>query len=191
MSGTTSKPTKAATLARVQALIAGMQKHFPSASFTLGNTAFTTASLVQLLQPLVDAIAAVDTAQASAKTAVAAMRAVRATVNPVISELTKWVRASFGTAASTLADFGLQPHKARTPMTAEAKTAAVAKRAATRKARGTAGKKQKLAVKGDVTGVVVTPVTAPSGTAPASPVAQPAPAAPGEPAAHAAGTATK
>jgi hypothetical protein len=195
MSGTTSKLTKATTLARVQALIAGTQKHFPSASFTLGNTAFTTASLVQLLQSLADAIAAVNSAQAGARTAVAAMRAVRANVNPVITEFTKWLHASFGTAASTLADFGLQPPKAKTPITAEAKTAAVAKRAATRQARGTAGKKQKLAVKGNVTGVVVTPVTTadgPPGHVPASPpVAPPAPAAPASPAAPAAGAVTK
>jgi hypothetical protein len=189
MSGTTSKPTKAAALARVQALIAGTQKHFPSGSFTLGNVAFTTTSLVQLFQTLADAITSVNTAQAGAKTAVAAMRATRTNVNPVVAEFTKWLRASFGTATSTLADFGLEPPKARTPMTAEAKTAAVAKRAATRAARGTTSKKQKLAVKGNVTGIIVTPVISP---APASPAEQPAPTTPsGTPAAPAAAPGTK
>jgi hypothetical protein len=188
MSGTTSKPSKVATLARVQAIIAGTQKHFPSGSFTLGNVAFTTASLVQLFQTLADAIAAVNTAQAGAKSAVAAMRAVHSNVNPVLAEFTKWLRASFGTATSTLADFGLEPPKARTPMTAEAKTAAVAKRAATRAARGTTSKKQKLAVKGNVTGIIVTPVTSPA----ASPAPQPAPTTTsGTPAAPAAAPATK
>jgi hypothetical protein len=50
---------------------------------------------------------------------------------------------------------------------------------ATRKARGTASKKQKLAIKGDVTGVVVTPVTAPTappaGTGPVAAPASPTP----------------
>jgi hypothetical protein len=195
MSSTTSKSTKAATLARMQALIAGIEKHFPNGSFTLGNAVFTTGSLVQLLQSLADATAAANTAQASARTAVAAMHTARANVNPVISELTKWLRASFGTSASILADFGLQPPKARTPTTAEATTAAVAKRAATRAARGTAGKKQKLAIKGDVTGVVVTPVTdaprAPASPPVTPPVAPPAPTPSGTPAAPAAGAATK
>ena len=49
MSRTTSN-TKAAALAHVQALIAGTQKHFPNGSFTLGNTTYTSASLVQVLQ---------------------------------------------------------------------------------------------------------------------------------------------
>ena len=198
MSGTTSKPSKAATLARVQALIAGTQKHFPSGSFTLGNVAFTTASLVQLLQSLADAIAAANTAQAGARSAVAAMRAAHATVDPVLAEFTKWLRASFGTATSTLADFGLEPPKARTPLTAEAKTAAVAKRAATRAARGTTSKKQKLAVKGNVTGIIVTPVTSPAPASPAEPAATtPSPTAPpatttsGTTAAPAAAPATK
>jgi hypothetical protein len=175
-------------LARVQALIAGMQKHFPGGSLTLGNVAFTTTSLVQLLQTLANAIVAVDTAKAGARGAVAAMRTVRTNVAPVVSELTKWVRASFGTAAPILADFGLQLPKARTPLTTEAKTAAVAKRNATRQARGTTGPKKRLAVKGDVTGVVVTPVTTP---APASPVAQPATTTSGTTAAPAAAPATK
>jgi len=188
MSGTTSKPTKAATLARVQALIAGTQKRFPASTFTLGNASFTTASLVQLFQSLADAIAAVNTAQTGARDAVAAMRTVRTNVNPVMAEFTKWLRASFGTAAPALADFGLEPPKARTPMTVEAKAAAVAKRDATRQARGTTSKKQKLAVKGDVTGVVVTPVTAPG---PAAPAPQPATGTSGTPAAPAAGGATK
>ena len=54
---------------------------------------------------------------------------------------------------------------------------------ATRLARGTTSKKQKLAVKGDVTGVIVTPVThagpSPSPTAaPAEPAPAPTPAGP-------------
>jgi hypothetical protein len=74
-------------------------------------------------------------------------------------------------------------------MTVEAKAVAVAKRDATRQARGTTSKKQKLAVKGDVTGVVLTPVTAP---APATPAPQPVTTtASGTPAATAAGIATK
>jgi hypothetical protein len=64
--------------------------------------------------------------------------------------------------------------------------ARAAKAAATREARGTTSKKQKLAVKGNVTGVTVTPVTAPS--AAPSPSAQPASPAP---AAAPTGTATK
>jgi hypothetical protein len=78
-----------------------------------------------------------------------------------------------------LADFGLQPPKARKPLTNEQRAAAVAKLRATRAARGTTSKKQKLSVKGDVTGVQITPVrTAPAASTasirPASSPPQPA-----------------
>ena len=73
-----------------------------------------------------------------------------------------FIRGTFGDSPAVLADFGLTPKKARKPRTTEQLAAANAKSAATRKARGTTSKKQKLAVKGDVTGVLVTPTTATS-----------------------------
>jgi hypothetical protein len=178
MSGTTSKPTKADTLARVQAFIAGTQKHFPNGSFTIGNATFTTPSLVQLFQSLDDAITGANAAKASAKDAVATMRAVRAKVSPVVQDFKRLLLVTFGSATQTLADFGLEPAKARKPLTSEENAAAAAKRIATRKARGTTSKKKKLAVKGDVTGVIVTPITSHT---PSSPAAQPVSNAPGAP----------
>jgi hypothetical protein len=172
MSTTTSNQTKAATLAHLQAMITGLPKHFPSGSFTLGNTAFTTASLVQLFQSLADAITAVNTAQASAQEAVSAMRGLQANVGPVFLALKRVLLSTYGTAAQTLADFGLEARKAPAPKTVETKAAAAVKLRATRKARGTTSKKQKLAVKGNVTGITVTPIT--TTTAAASPTVQPA-----------------
>jgi hypothetical protein len=69
-----------------------------------------------------------------------------------------------------LADFGLRPKKAPTPLTVEEKAAAAAKRKATRVARNTMGSQQKKAVTGTFVGVVVTPIwTAPITPAPAAP----------------------
>ena len=65
-----------------------------------------------------------------------------------------------------------EPPKARTPLTSAEKTAAAAKAKATRAARGTTSKKAKLKVTGNVTGVTVTPITAPA--APPAATAQPA-----------------
>jgi len=167
MSNSTSS-SKAAALARVQALIAGTQKRFPNASFTLGNTVFTTASLVQLLGSLPVAILALNAAQASAKDAVTNLQAVEAKVNPVIRALRRFILAAFANATQELSDFGMTPPKAPTPLTAEQKAASAAKARATRAARGTASKKSKLAVKGDVVGVTVTPIIS-SKAAPATP----------------------
>jgi hypothetical protein len=173
MSSTTSIKNKATALTHVQALIAGTQKHFPNGSFTLGNTAYTTASLVAALQGLADALSGLNAAHASVKDAGTALSAIETKVAPLIRVYTSFVRATFSTATAQLADFGLQPPKARTPLASDQRAAATAKVRATRKARGTTSKKQKLAVKGDVTGVIVTPVThagpSPQPAAPAGP----------------------
>ena len=68
------------------------------------------------------------------------------------------------------AHFSSATHLGWTPPTVEEMATAVAKREATRKARDTMGPKAKLAIHGDVTGVTVTPITAPAA---APPPAQP------------------
>jgi hypothetical protein len=177
MSTFSSVKNKATALARVQALIAGTEKHFPNGQFTLGNTTYTTASLVQTLRSLADALAALDVAHASVKDGVVALRATETKVAPVIRDYTTFLRATFSNATAQLGDFGVQALKARQPLVTEKRVVATAKLKATRKARGTTSKKQKLAVKGDVTGVVMTPVTHPAPASPPATPAGPAPAA--------------
>ena len=192
--------TKAAALAHVQAIIAGTTKHIPNGSFTFGNTTYTSASLIQVFQGLVSAMQARNAAETGAKDALTAEQAAQAQTVPILRAYERLVLATFASATQTLADFGLTPPKARTPLTAQQLAARAAKAKATRVARGTTSKKQKLAVKGDVTGVVVTPVTSSTAARPASPaplVTQltpaPAPAQPGTTTSSApiAGVATK
>jgi len=180
MSGTTSRVTRAAALAHVQALITGLQKHLSGQSFTIGNVAFTTASLVLLLQSLADAIAGVITAQASARDALVKLEAVKANVGPTMSALVRIIVAMFAGDTSKLGDFGVTAPRARTPLTTEQKAAAAAKAKATRSARGTKGPKAKAEITGNVTGVEITPITAPVAAEPTAP--QPAAAAPIAPA---------
>jgi hypothetical protein len=163
-------------LAGVQALIAGTQKHFPSGQFTLGNTAYTTASLVEILTDLAGAYAAVSAARLNANDALAALRTEEAKANPVIRDYVTFLRATFRSATAQLGDFGLQAPKARTPVSPEKRLAATAKARATRIARGTVGKKHKSTIHGDVSGVLVTPITT-SGPAPSPVASTPAPAA--------------
>jgi hypothetical protein len=167
----TSKVSKAAVLAAVQALIAGTQKHFPNGPITFGNATYTAASLVQLFTSLVEAITAMSAAQLSAKDAKANETGIEAKVGPIVTAYRRFVLATFVGATQTLADFGIAPPKAKTPLSTEQRAAAAAKAKATRQARGTTSKKAKLAVKGNVIGVNVTPVTsspAPEPTEPAS-----------------------
>ncbi|HEY6459629.1 MAG TPA: hypothetical protein VIY73_05735 [Polyangiaceae bacterium] len=160
MSTTHTMPTKAAALASMQAVIDGLQKHFPDAQFTLGNVTYTTPMLVELFESLIAAITKANGSQAIARDDVAAMHGVLAQVDPVYLALTRNLRTTYGAVTQTLADFGIKPTKARTPLTVEQLAAAQAKAKATRAARGTASKKQKAAITGNVTGVTVTPVTA-------------------------------
>jgi len=177
-----NQPDKATALANVQALIAGTQKHTPNGQLTFGNATYTTASLVEVLQGLADAYPVESAARVNAKDALAALRAKKATVDPVIRAYVTYLRATYSNATAVLSDYGLQAPKARSPMAAQTRIAATEKARATRVARGTVGKKKKLAIKGDVTGVIVTPITT-SGPAPSDgSTTATAPAAPTSPA---------
>jgi hypothetical protein len=67
----------------------------------------------------------------------------------------------------------MRPLKGRKPLDTEHRAAATAKMRSTRAARGTTGKKKKLAVKGDVTGVEIKPLTHVSGSSPTAAPAEP------------------
>jgi hypothetical protein len=166
---------KNAMATRVGGLIVGTRKHFTNGSQQLslagGATSVTVDGAVSELQTFVTNRGAVVAAQATAKAKVDAETAQMAALLAFISAFEEFIRFTFGSSPEALADFGLAPPKARTPLTAEQKAVAAAKRKATREARGTAGAKQKQAVHGNVTAaLVVTPA------APAVPEAVPAPA---------------
>jgi len=155
-------------LALVQAVIAGTQKHTPNGSLTFGNATYTVASLVQTLQGLAAAMTALNVAQAGAKDAMTALVGVKATVGPTLRDYRRYLIATYGNATQTLADYGLEPPKARAPLTSQQKAAAADKLLATRKARGTTSKKQKATIKG-VVETVASPVPAAVTATPAKP----------------------
>lgn len=168
MSTTTTKASKASVLAQLQALVSGLQKELPNGSFTLLSTTYTTATLVPIIQGLITALTAVDTAQAGAKAALVDWDAEDVKSSPIIKALIKSLRTMYANSPDTLAAFALKPPKAPTPLTAAQRAASVAKAEATRKARGTTGKKQKALVTGNVTGVTITPITTPAAAATAA-----------------------
>jgi hypothetical protein len=158
--------SKAAVVANAQQLIAGVTKHLGSTTqVTLLGSSFTPADLTTKLQQVVSLQSDVDAAKAATKSKLTAQKTSMTSLRPLMGALVAYVKASFGGQPDALADFGIHP-KPRAAPTVEAKAAAVAKRAATRAARGTKGSVQKQAVKGDVTGVTITPTTAPQPVAP-------------------------
>jgi hypothetical protein len=169
-----SKSGKQTQAALAEQLIAGTKKHFTSATpVAFAGASFTPAQIETSFQTLIDLRTEVDTAKASAKAKVAAEKAQAPALRTFMAAFVSFVKATFGNSPDVLADFGLKPKKARAPLTVEQKAAAAAKRKATRAARKTMGSKQRKAVKGDVAGIVVTPLVAPPpvAAAPASPSA--------------------
>jgi hypothetical protein len=164
--------SKNSLAAPVIMLITGANKHFPNASQVLqvGGATFTVSGLMALLQSVVDNRNAVEASKAATKAKVQAEQIQAPSRLAVIHALETVVRGMFGDSADVLADFGLEPIKARAPRTTEEKAVSAAKRAATRKARGTMGKNQKKDIKGSVTAklvvtpVVTSPVSAPDAT---------------------------
>jgi len=176
---TTKATTQADTLAQLQGLILGLQKQLPSAEFTLVSTVYTTPALVTALQGSISTLTAVATAHAALKVALAAWDAEDAKMGPVVLALRRTLQSMYANAPDTLAVYGMEPHKVPVPRTTAEKAASAAKAAATRKARGTTSKKQKLTVSGNVTGITITPITAPT----AAPTVEPVTAQPATPAA--------
>jgi len=162
----TTKNTKGQVVVAAKQLIAGTEKHLTSATqVTILGSSFTPTQIVSELEALVTLRADVDASKASTKAKIANEAAQTPALRAFMSAFESVVKGAFGSSPDVLADFGIT-RKSPAPITLEAKAAAAAKRASTRAARHTMGPKQKLAVVGDVTGVVVTPVRAPAPSVP-------------------------
>jgi len=143
-------------------LIAGAQKHFATiATLMFASGSFTLTQVVTQLQQLATLRIDVDNAKAALEAKLATETVQAPALRAFLRAFVQFVKTTFSKSPNVLADFGLKADKVKTPLTVEQKAAAAAKSKATRSARGTKGSKQKLEISGDVTGVVVTPVTAP------------------------------
>ncbi len=170
--------TDAAT--RAGNAITGLRATFPNGAETLrvGGQTITVDGAVANLQAIVDNRASVTKARALARATVDDENAKLPPLLAFLRALEKVIRAEFGADAKVLEAFDLEPPRAPTPLTAEEKAVAVAKREATREARGTKGPKARKKVHGSVTATLVVTPAAPTGPAATpEPNAAPAPAA--------------
>jgi hypothetical protein len=159
-----NKITKSNKVSFAMQVIAGTNKHFPNASqeIAFGGATRTVSATTALFQSYVDLRNATLAAQAGARTKLSEEEAEAPPILAVLDEYVAFVRATVGNQPDVLSEFGLAPHKGTGTQSAVQKAAAAVKRAATRKARHTMGKNQKKDVTGGVTGVLVTPILAPS-----------------------------
>jgi hypothetical protein len=175
------KPTKTTLQQRARGLIAGTQKHLLNETLLFNGATFVPTALIQLLQQLIDVIPRADAAKANWKDALNAMNDAKAAVVPILGAYHSYIVNRFGNAPSTLEDFGIAPPKVRTPLSAEQKAVAVAKRKATRAIRHTLGPKQKKNVKGTLPAntpnagapQTATPTAPSTATTPAAPAPKP------------------
>ena len=161
------------TQARDGQVIAGIKKDLQNvSSLPLASSTYTMAALVQLVQSRIDAANTVVNARAHWVDASATYETLNTNVTKVVRALRQYVINVYGPDSPVLADFGFTATK-RSPLTPEQLVAKAQKAAATRKARGTMGKKQKAKIKGTV--VTTAPATSLPATAPAeTPAAPPA-----------------
>jgi hypothetical protein len=155
--GTKGKKTDAA---RAQQLITGVNGAFAKgAKLNFAGGTFTPAQVVAQLQLIVNLRQAVNDARAALAAKVAAENAQLPALHVFMAAFVAFVKNAFAGSPDVLATFGETPTTRATPDVAT-KAAAIAKREATRTARGTKGTKQKKGVKGAVAGVTITPVVA-------------------------------
>jgi hypothetical protein len=183
-----AKTGKEVVATRAEDLGTGTSKHFtnPAQVLAFDGGSITVSEVTTKLARVVTLRGNTVSAQNVAHEAVLAEENELPALMVFMTSYTAFVKTTFGNSPTVLADFGVAQKKAPTPLSVEAKAAAVAKRKATREARGTTGPKAKLSTKGNVTGVEITPVTAPGAAAsapqpPAQPAANGASAAPATP----------
>ncbi|MDP8999056.1 MAG: hypothetical protein M3O46_02985 [Myxococcota bacterium] len=140
--------------------IVGVQKYFATTpTIVLDGKPTTPKDVIATLQGAIDSIDTAAVAEKAFHDAVSAQHAAIAKGNAVLKLLKMLVQNQLGGAEGVLGDFGFQIPKRKTPNEAT-KAAAVAKRAATRDARHTMGKRQKAKVTGKAPAAPATPPTA-------------------------------
>jgi hypothetical protein len=168
-----SNPNTSTQVARDMQLVAGIKKHLNNASLIIAGKTYTAADAVNILQARIDAANAIPPAKAAWQNLVKLARSEVAQTKLFVSALRQAIRIMFSQAVDTLADFGISPQKTRKTPTPAKKVVTTAKIRATRAARHTMGKTQKLEIEGTVPPVLTIKTT---GTKPE--VSAPVPDAP-------------
>jgi hypothetical protein len=165
MRSTRIRTIRPLTISEYQALVTGIPKNCPTATFTVAGQTFTAAQAVVYLQGVLNAVAATAAAKTNWKDAMAAAEQTVIQEGATVRGIRDVIATMFSNQTTVLAEFLITPRKPHKPLSTQAQAAANAKAAATRKARGTMGSVQKAGITGDVTGVTITPVTSSSTSA--------------------------
>lgn len=163
---------KAKLIATYQAVISGISAELgDTTTFLFGGTTYAKADLVARFQSRIDAARKTLADRTALHASVAAEQAVETAVATLRARFKTYLQGRYGKDSPELQKFGFTPQK--TPQRAAAtKAKAVKQSDATRRARGTTGKKAKSVIKG------VPEPTAPAAPAVTTATAGGAPSAP-------------
>jgi hypothetical protein len=154
-----SRSSSSLSNTQLQALVTNLTTRAPKTTFTVAGKPYLASKVVTLAQSVLTARGAISTAQGKLKNARNAGAEVEDEAIPIMSAVRGLLATMLSNDASALTDLMVAPRKAPTALTPKERLAATAKLRATRTARNTMSKKQKAKVKGNVTGIIVTPVT--------------------------------
>jgi hypothetical protein len=129
-------------------LIKGVKKHWMTqGTMVFAGKKYTPAQVLRRLQSFIDEQDTTARKRAEWRAQVKRERALEKELGPLVSGVESRALALYGPEAREVSDFGIQRGKPG-PKTLPAKVAMVEKARATRAARGTKGKRQRLKIKG-------------------------------------------
>ncbi|MGH7440790.1 MAG: hypothetical protein ACRENE_34300 [Polyangiaceae bacterium] len=164
MGSNINKPTRSD---RSRKMIAGVQKHLGSLSaIVVRGVSYTPAAVVKAMQGSIDAADTTATAAAAFHKATAAERETSSATDGLYRGMRAYLVNLYALQPDVLADFGIELANRQAP-DASTVANAVAKRADTRVARHTMGKRQKQKVTGATAGATTAPAPAPAPAQPA------------------------
>jgi hypothetical protein len=146
----TNKNTRKSAVDQDESLINGTRQYLMGQNLIIGKQSYTPQEIINLLQGRVTTGQAILTARTAVTAAIKADKDERSQTGSFVRGFRTIVQGMFGELPDTLAVFGLKPRKSP-KKTVKVKSEAILKTEATRKARGTMGKRQKESIKGTIT----------------------------------------
>jgi hypothetical protein len=136
---------------QARSTIQALSKRFSQdATVRVDGKTYVIRDLTAAFQGHLDVLDQLVTLRAQLAAKVAEERALAAKAQTLRARLLGFVRAEYGISPSAFADFAYPMPKKRGPKTAAAKALGAERLRATRKARGTMGKRQRSKIKGTV-----------------------------------------
>ena len=152
-------PTEKSVIDGLRALAQGLETYLPNESFFYASESHTGAEVIAEVRSLLANGTALLSARAALKDAARDFQEACVDKAPFLAARREMLQLAYSNDTGKLAEFGLAPLRHRAPPTTEEILLRNAKALSTRKERRTMGKRQRAAIKGNVTGVTITPVT--------------------------------